>query len=274
MKHFDAFTIDFDSCRSELAALRDVLERFEAATLKEREHVLDFFSKNRNIAALAGHFMPGIVSVELRTLTGHSGPVISVAIAPDGRTALSGSRGKTLKLWDLASGKEQRTFAGHTRVRREWTFRRASLSSRTRPRAPFDSREFASRNCRERTESPVPMPVKNRNCKASDIALGPQRVLRNWSRITYGVDRERAAERHEERSHAERGNEGSLRPALLLPRLVPKRDTLAHGFLKNELGGCLGNAVVHGHLGRAACLLVAVEIEAGAAPAATGPSGL
>ena len=38
----------------------------------------------------------------------------SVAIAPDGRTALSGSEDKTLKLWDLASGKELRTFTGHS----------------------------------------------------------------------------------------------------------------------------------------------------------------
>ena len=38
----------------------------------------------------------------------------SVAIAPDGRTALSGSADKTLKLWDLATGKELRTFTGHS----------------------------------------------------------------------------------------------------------------------------------------------------------------
>ena len=42
--------------------------------------------------------------------------VTSVAIAPDGRTALSGSVDKTLKLWDLASGKELRTFTGHSDV--------------------------------------------------------------------------------------------------------------------------------------------------------------
>ena len=38
----------------------------------------------------------------------------SVAIAPDGRTALSGSYDKTLKLWDLATGKELRIFTGHS----------------------------------------------------------------------------------------------------------------------------------------------------------------
>jgi len=50
----------------------------------------------------------------IRTLEGHIGPVNSVAIAPDGRTALSGSRDKTLRLWDLANGREIRTFQGHT----------------------------------------------------------------------------------------------------------------------------------------------------------------
>ena len=50
----------------------------------------------------------------LLSFTGHSGGVTSVAIAPDGRTALSGSWDKTLKLWDLASGKELRTFTGHS----------------------------------------------------------------------------------------------------------------------------------------------------------------
>ena len=40
--------------------------------------------------------------------------VYSVAIAPDGRTALSGDKDKTLRLWDLASGSTIRTLSGHT----------------------------------------------------------------------------------------------------------------------------------------------------------------
>jgi hypothetical protein len=41
----------------------------------------------------------------IRTFTGHSWNVGSVAFAPDGRTALSGSDDETLKLWDVRPDK-------------------------------------------------------------------------------------------------------------------------------------------------------------------------
>jgi WD40 repeat protein len=37
-----------------------------------------------------------------------------VAIAPDGKTAISASRDKTLKIWDTETGTEVRTLTGHT----------------------------------------------------------------------------------------------------------------------------------------------------------------
>lgn len=58
---------------------------------------------------------------ELRTFGGHDDPVGSIAISPDGRFALSGSGNvlrlklklsSTLKLWDVATGRELRAFAG------------------------------------------------------------------------------------------------------------------------------------------------------------------
>ncbi|MGB8735615.1 MAG: caspase family protein [Rhodomicrobium sp.] len=44
---------------------------------------------------------------------GHTGRVTSVAFSPDGRLALSGSDDNTLKLWDVESGRELRSFVGH-----------------------------------------------------------------------------------------------------------------------------------------------------------------
>src|SRR5262245_12541250 len=68
------------------------------------------------MAAIAGSFAnaedrPGI---EIVPQLGHWGLVRSVALAPDGKTALSGSYDKTLILWDLASRCEIRKFEGHS----------------------------------------------------------------------------------------------------------------------------------------------------------------
>jgi WD40 repeat protein len=50
----------------------------------------------------------------VRTLSGHSESVNSVAFSPDGRLLASGSGDWTIKLWDVATGSEVRTLRGHT----------------------------------------------------------------------------------------------------------------------------------------------------------------
>ena len=52
--------------------------------------------------------------LEVRTFTGHSNSVTSVAFSPDGKLALSGCWDSTLKLWDVVTGLEVRTFSGHS----------------------------------------------------------------------------------------------------------------------------------------------------------------
>jgi parallel beta-helix repeat protein len=57
----------------------------------------------------------GVLSPEhIRTLSGHTGSVHSVAFSPDGKILASGSWDWTIKLWDVATGKEIRTLSGHT----------------------------------------------------------------------------------------------------------------------------------------------------------------
>ena len=53
-------------------------------------------------------------SSNLQTFEGHSMSVLSVAFSPDGRTLATGSHDGTIKLWDTATGVEQRTLTGHS----------------------------------------------------------------------------------------------------------------------------------------------------------------
>jgi eukaryotic-like serine/threonine-protein kinase len=52
----------------------------------------------------------------LMTLRGHLGPVLSVAVSPDGQRIATGSDDTTAKIWDAASGRELLTLKGH----RDW----------------------------------------------------------------------------------------------------------------------------------------------------------
>jgi WD40 repeat protein len=49
----------------------------------------------------------------LQTLEGHGNYISAVAISPDGKRGLSGSDDRTLKLWNLATGKTIHTLEGH-----------------------------------------------------------------------------------------------------------------------------------------------------------------
>jgi len=56
-----------------------------------------------------------------KTLSGHLGSVWATAISNDGQTLVSGSEDKTIKVWDLATGKLRYTLKGHTDTVRSLT---------------------------------------------------------------------------------------------------------------------------------------------------------
>ena len=63
---------------------------------------------------LYGPYLTPPGGAELRRFEGHSDKVISVAVLPNGRNALSASHDGTMRLWDLDSGAELHCFNVHT----------------------------------------------------------------------------------------------------------------------------------------------------------------
>jgi eukaryotic-like serine/threonine-protein kinase len=59
----------------------------------------------------SGTWAPNLTINVVRRFEGHAGGLWTVAVAPDGATLVSGGKDRTLRVWDVASGKALRNFA-------------------------------------------------------------------------------------------------------------------------------------------------------------------
>ena len=60
------------------------------------------------------YYWQRLMHLELQTLRGHTATILSVAYSPDGSRLVTGSKDKTAKVWDAASGKQLLTLTGHS----------------------------------------------------------------------------------------------------------------------------------------------------------------
>ena len=98
----------------------------------------------------------------LRVLTGHMREVTSVTFALDGRTLASASGDGTVRLWDVAQGREVSLLTGHSEGVSCVAWRRRSISARTAGDGP------TSRSARSRSRSAARgSPSRARSCAAS-----------------------------------------------------------------------------------------------------------
>src|SRR5262249_29099286 len=82
-----------------------------------REELVTITRGDRRVVTVSresGGATPVAATVAPRFFVGHTGAIRSLAIAPDGRRALSASADQTVRLWDVLSGQELRCFKGHT----------------------------------------------------------------------------------------------------------------------------------------------------------------
>jgi WD40 repeat protein len=95
-------------------SLFNINQKFDASIQAIKAGIILKTQKLSNLVVMNALQAPLGDRSEKNRLEGHSGTVISVSVSRDGKTLASGSQDKTIKLWNLDTGKEIRTLSGHT----------------------------------------------------------------------------------------------------------------------------------------------------------------
>jgi WD40 repeat protein len=67
----------------------------------------------RDLRGFEWYYLARVCHSEVRTLDGHTWPVLCVAFSPDGRRLASRSVDRTVKIWDSLTGKELLSLDDH-----------------------------------------------------------------------------------------------------------------------------------------------------------------
>jgi WD40 repeat protein len=92
--------------------LRRAQEAWQQRDLVTAERILD--AQPRDLRGWERDQLKAVCERTCRSLIGHTGEVSSVAISPDGRRVVTGSRDKTARVWDAGTGRELLSLTGHT----------------------------------------------------------------------------------------------------------------------------------------------------------------
>ncbi|MDB9467075.1 TIR domain-containing protein, partial [Dolichospermum circinale CS-539/09] len=95
-------------------SLSNTSQKFDASIQAIKAGIILKTQKLFNLVVMNALQAPLSDTSEKNRLLGHSGTIFSVSFSPDGKTLASGGDDKTIKLWNLDTGKEIRTLSGHT----------------------------------------------------------------------------------------------------------------------------------------------------------------
>ncbi|MBD2091188.1 hypothetical protein H6F67_15140 [Microcoleus sp. FACHB-1515] len=116
---FDLREVDWRSHRSDPIdpALAEILDRLLQPSLRRRYRNVEVVLRDLQSTPVRSAISKPIDRPTWncrQVFSGHSGDVTALAVSPDGYFFASGSRDRSIKLWDIASGKLVQTFAGRS----------------------------------------------------------------------------------------------------------------------------------------------------------------